>query len=145
VNLFANIGTWELVVIVIIGILVLGPKRVLEFVQSIRRLAGKLRRMSRQFTSMLEQDLQTGEGEAGAAASAESMKETIKESLSPIRAISADVQAAARETRQALQGFVSDELEPAGGQVQAELESTAQQTQRALAEIDDEESTPEVG
>ena len=60
-NFLHNLGPWELVVIVVLAILLVGPKRVLQIIQSIREFAGKLRQMSGEFTSLLQAEVREGQ------------------------------------------------------------------------------------
>ena len=43
---FLNVGPWEVTVILIIAILVVGPKRMVEVGRSIGRAASQMRRLS---------------------------------------------------------------------------------------------------
>lgn len=141
---FLNVGPWELTVILIIAILLIGPKRVLEVVQSIRRLAGQLRNMSGEFTSLLQaetyttrqEDLDTtgsqDEPQDTRYETIEDLKDVVREGLAPIIDIQTEIKATAQETRQTLESIVEDELvRPIAG-IQAEIQATAQETRQAL-------------
>ncbi|MEA3375311.1 MAG: twin-arginine translocase TatA/TatE family subunit [Chloroflexota bacterium] len=64
---FLNVGPWELVLVLIITILVAGPKRMVEIASSLGRLSRQLRDMSREFTSALQAEIEASESEAGSA------------------------------------------------------------------------------
>lgn len=152
---FLNVGPWELMVIMIIAILLIGPRRVVEIVQAIRRFAGQLRGMSNEFTSLIHAEVQASEDEVsqapgdmtddesvsipgdqdtsrGTKREPEGLKDVVKEGLAPIMGIQAELQATAQETRQALESVVKEGLvEPITG-IQAELQDAAQETRQAL-------------
>ena len=154
---FLNVGPWELTVILIIAILLVGPRRVVEIVQTVRRFAGQLRSMSSEFTSLIQTEVQTiksetsqaladatGDEPAPATGSEEEpqeladgretggkLGEIIKEGLAPIADIQAELRATAQETRQALERVVKDELGPIAD-IQAQLQDAAQKTRQAL-------------
>jgi len=141
---FLNVGPWELTVILIIAILLLGPKRVLEVVQSIRGLAGKLRDMSDEFSSLLQSEVTATEQEdnqasedrsepgGGKQEGAEDWREVVREGLTPIVEIQAELQSTMQETRQTLEGIVEDELVGPVAGVQAELQNAARETRRTV-------------
>lgn len=136
---FLNVGPLELTVILVLAILLVGPKRLVELFQSIRRFAGQLRSMSSEFTSLIQTEVQsTGretdsedepqdtEREAGGK-----MVDAIKEGLAPIASLQAELREVAQETRQALESIVTDELEPIAS-LQAELQAATEETRQAL-------------
>lgn len=148
---FLNIGPWELMVILVIAILLVGPKRVVEIVQAIRRFAGQLRQMTGEFTSLIQTEAQAAEQEASEALSeiqgveregSESLEDTIKDGVASITSLQAELQTTAQETRQALEGFVKDELESAAD-IAAELQTTAEEAQEALKDTAEDKPTPE--
>ena len=164
---FLNVGPMELMVILIIAIMVVGPKRMVETVQTIRRFAGQLRSLSSEFTSLIQTEVQTAERRGDpvstdAASSPEGsqdvergtggdLKDIIREGIAPIASIQAELRATAQETRQAFESVVEKDLAsivsiPA--ELQTELEDAAQETRRALAtpidsEPDKKKSTDE--
>jgi Sec-independent protein translocase protein TatA len=125
---FLNVGPWELSVILIIAILLVGPKRLLEVLQAIRRFSGQLRRMSTEFTSLIQSEIQASERETSQAPEGATSG---KLATTPIASIQTELQTAAQEARQALERVVKDELEPIAD-LQAELQTAAQETRRAL-------------
>ena len=101
---FINLGSWELVLIVVIAILAVGPKRLVQVVQTIQKWVGQARRISRQLMSSLQTELDA----------AEDLKATAKEAVEAVREI---------------QRGVSDTVTGGGGDALAE---TAQEATAAL-------------
>jgi Tat protein translocase TatB subunit len=64
---FLNVGPWELIVVLIIAILVAGPKRMVEIARTLGQFSRQLRDMSREFTMALQSEIQATEEEAGKA------------------------------------------------------------------------------
>lgn len=62
---FLNVGPWELVLVLIIAILVAGPKRMVEIARALGQLSRQLRDLSREFTTALQAEIQATEEEAG--------------------------------------------------------------------------------
>jgi sec-independent protein translocase protein TatB len=60
---FLNVGTWELMFILIIAILVVGPERMVEMARSFGRLSRQLRKMSNEFTNTIQAELSATERE----------------------------------------------------------------------------------
>jgi Sec-independent protein translocase protein TatA len=164
---FLNVGPMELMVIMIIAIMVVGPKRMVETVQAIRQFAGQLRSLSGEFTSLIQTEVQAAE-RGGDAASTDAaggpqasqdvergtggdLKDIIREGIAPIASIQAELRATAQETRQAFENVMEQDLAPIASiptELQTELEDAAQKTRRALAtpidtEPDREEPTEE--
>jgi sec-independent protein translocase protein TatB len=136
---FLNVGPWELTVILIIAILLVGPKRVVEIVQAIRRFAGQLGSMSSEFTSLIQAEVQASEREASSQDEPQDARreadgklgEIVKDSIAPIASMQAELRDSAQKTRQALERIVQDDVGPIAG-MQAELRDTAQETRQAL-------------
>jgi Sec-independent protein translocase protein TatA len=140
---FLNVGPWELTVIMIIAILLVGPKRMVEIARAIGQMTGQLRRLSTEFTSTLQAEVLTqSEAEAKEEAQGEDKaKETrggiLRSLTEPFTSLRDELQATGRETHEALENIVSGESEPIG-QIQTELEATAQETRQALDAITQE-------
>lgn len=64
---FLNVGPWELVLVLIIAILVGGPKRTMEIARAIGRFSRQLQDLSREFTSAIQAEIDAVETEAGRA------------------------------------------------------------------------------
>lgn len=60
---FFNVGPWELVVVLLIAILVGGPKRTMEIARAIGRFSRQVRDLSQEFTSALQAEIDGAEGE----------------------------------------------------------------------------------
>jgi Sec-independent protein translocase protein TatA len=60
---FLNVGPWELAVVLIIGILLVGPRRMVGLVRTVNRMLSHLRRVSAEFAASLQTELQTVEHE----------------------------------------------------------------------------------
>jgi Sec-independent protein translocase protein TatA len=137
---FLNVGPWELTVIMIIAILLVGPKRMVEIARALGQMTGQLRRLSTEFTSTLQAEVLTqSEAEAKEEAQGEDKaKETgggiLRSLTEPFTSLRDELQATERETREALENIVSGESEPIG-QIQTELEATAQETRQAMDAI----------
>lgn len=58
---FLNVGPWELTVVLMIAILMIGPKKMVELAQTIRRYATQLRKLSGEFTTVLQSEIQATE------------------------------------------------------------------------------------
>ncbi len=54
---FLNVGTWELMVILAIAILLVGPERMVEIARTFGRLSRQLRKMSHEFTSTIQAEM----------------------------------------------------------------------------------------
>jgi Sec-independent protein translocase protein TatA len=150
---FLNVGPMELMVILILAIMLVGPKRVVEVVQTIRRFAGQLRSLSGEFTSLIQNEVQTAErrdapsavvdaaGDQDATQDAVQRKggdlqDIIREGVAPIANIQAELRATAQETRQAFENVVSKDLASIASipaELQIEFEDAAQETRRILA------------
>lgn len=61
---FLNVGPWELVLVLIIAILVAGPRRMVEIARTLGQYSRQLRDLSREFTSALQAEIQATEQEA---------------------------------------------------------------------------------
>jgi len=54
---FFDIGTSELILIFIIALIVVGPRRLLEMAQGLGKIMNDLRKMSQEFTTEMSQEL----------------------------------------------------------------------------------------
>lgn len=64
---FLNVGPWELVLVLIVAILVAGPKRMVEIARDLGRFSRQLRDMSREFTTALQAEIHAADEEVGQA------------------------------------------------------------------------------
>ncbi len=129
---FLNVGPWELSVVLIIAILLVGPKRLVEVFQAIRRFSVQLRRMSTEFTSLIQSEVQASERETGQAPGGPGgeMKDIVQDGLAPLASLQTEIQTAAQEVRQALSDTVQAAQEPLAD-VEAELPTNARETPQA--------------
>lgn len=74
---FLNVGPWELVVVLIIAILVVGPKRMVEIARKLGQLSRQLRDLSGEFAAALQAEVQTAE--RGEAANLEGIQKELKD------------------------------------------------------------------
>lgn len=141
---FLNVGPWELSVILIIAILLIGPKRLVEVFQAIRRFSGQLRRMSTEFTSLIQSEIQASARETDQAhrGPGGQVEEIVKGGLAPLASIQTEIQTAAQEVRQALEDTVHAAPGPIAD-VEAELPTTAREIRQDLESI--AESEPQSG
>lgn len=63
--MIGNIGLGELLVIMIISILVVGPKRTIEIARSLGRISRQLRDLSGEFTNALQAEIDATESQTG--------------------------------------------------------------------------------
>ncbi|MEE8392111.1 MAG: twin-arginine translocase TatA/TatE family subunit [Anaerolineae bacterium] len=120
-----NVGPWELTVILIIAILLVGPKRMVEIARTIARVTNRLRQFSNEFTATLQAEVAATERAAG-----ESPQNIVKSITEPFAGIQADLQATEREARQALESIIEGKES-----IQDELEATAHETRQALEDM----------
>jgi Sec-independent protein translocase protein TatA len=104
---FLNVGPWELVVILIIGILLVGPKRMAELARTIGRILAQLRSLS----------------DPGHLASV----------LESITNLQSELEAADREADQTMEHITQGEM--GWTSIQAEIEATSQATREVLEDI----------
>ena len=122
---FLNVGPWEVTVILIIAILVVGPKRMVEVGRSIGRTASQMRRLSGEFLGTLQAEIDATQQEARQAL--EGVVETGEESV-------AELQAAEDETRQVLEG-IGEDRRRAATSIRSELEAVERDTREAMQDI----------
>lgn len=134
---FLNVGPWELTVILIIAILLVGPRRMVEIARTIGRVTRQLRRFSSEFTSNLQAEVMATER---AATAGEPPQDIIKSITEPFTGLQAELQATERETRHALENLIEGTAEP----IQDELQTLERETRQALANAaqDDTDNDP---
>jgi sec-independent protein translocase protein TatB len=106
---FLNVGPWELAVILIIAILLVGPKRMAEMARTIGRVTSQMRTLSDEFIGVIQAELQETENETHQAL--DSIGQDVP---GPATGILTELEATERETRQVLEN-IEDELESATG------------------------------
>jgi sec-independent protein translocase protein TatB len=112
-----NINTGELMVIIIIAILVVGPKRMLEIGQTVGRLTRRGRKIWGEVMSTIQTELQD-------------TQQVVEEIAADGSALSAEVEATGQEAGAALQKSKTETFN-----VQAELKAIGQETQQVMKEV----------
>jgi len=126
---FFNIGPWELMVILAIAILLVGPKRVVEISRAIGRITSQMRKLSREFMGTIQAELQAAERDTRRV-----LESAAGEERRPAASIPAELQAVEREMRQVAGNVDGDGAKATTG-FQAELRDTERETRQALEEI----------
>ena len=96
-----NVGPWELIVILVIAILLVGPKRVVEIARAIGRITAQVRGLSSEFMGVIQTELETTGQETRQV-----LDSAVGESQRPVVSVLAEVRAAEYETHQALEEIV---------------------------------------
>jgi Sec-independent protein translocase protein TatA len=122
---FLNVGPWELTVIFVIAILLVGPKRMVEMARTIGRVSSQMRRLSSEFLGTIRDEVETVEEEARQAL--EGVVEVGEESV-------AELQVTEQETRQVLES-VDEDRRRATTSIRAELQAVEREARQALEEI----------
>jgi sec-independent protein translocase protein TatB len=122
---FLNVGPWELTVIFVIAILLVGPKRMVEMARTIGRVSSQMRRLSSEFLGTIRDEVETVEEEARQAL--EGVVQVGEESV-------AELQATEQETRQVLES-VDEDRRRATTSIRAELQAVEREARQALEEI----------
>jgi sec-independent protein translocase protein TatB len=122
---FLNVGPWEITVIFIIAILLVGPKRMVEMARTIGRVSSQMRRMSSEFLGTIRDEVEAVEADARQAL--EGVVQVGEESV-------AELQATEQETRQVLESIGEDRRQ-ATTSIKAELQAVERETRQALEEI----------
>lgn len=113
-NPFLNIGTGELIAILAIAILVIGPKRLVTVAQALGRIVRRMQSISSEFVGSLQAELAETEKEA-------------REAIEGVTEEGADISGEIEGTeRQAESGAVS---------IQKEIQVFGQEAQQALKEV----------
>ena len=122
---FLNVGPWELTVIVIIAILLVGPQRMVEVARAIGQATRQMRSLSGEFLGAIREEVDSTGEEARRA-----LEDVVEEGEGSL----AELQAAGDETRQAL-GQPGDDKRPAPPGIVAELEAVEQEARHAMQDI----------
>jgi sec-independent protein translocase protein TatB len=122
---FLNVGPWEMTVIFIIAILLVGPKRMVEMARTIGRVSSQMRRMSSEFLSTIRDEVEAVEADARQAL--EGVVQVGEESVAELRATE-------QETRQVLES-IGEDRRRATTSIKAELQAVERETRQALGEI----------
>lgn len=122
---FLNVGPWELTVIFIIAILLVGPKRMVEMARTIGRVSSQMRRISSEFLGTMRDEVEAVEADARQAL--EGGVQVGEESV-------AELQATEQETRQVLES-IGEDRRRATTSIKAELRAVEHEARQALEEI----------
>jgi len=98
-----NVGPWELMVILIIAILLVGPRRVAEVARTIGYITAQVRGLSSEFMGTIRTELEVTEQETRQV-----LDSAVGESQQSIVSVPAEIQAAERETHQALEEILDN-------------------------------------
>ncbi len=126
---FINLGSWELVLIIVIAILAVGPKRLVQIVRTIQKWAAQARRISRQLMGSLQSELDAADDlKATAQDAVEAVREIQRGMTETINGASGGGEAlteTAQEATTALKGLRED-LKKLGRQVEANADADEQ-------------------
>jgi Sec-independent protein translocase protein TatA len=117
VNGFFNIGTGELMVIIIIAILVIGPKRMLELGQALGRLTRRGREIWNEVMKTIQAELQD-------------TKEAVEEITAGGSDLAAEVKSTGQQTGEVLQKSRAETFD-----MRTELEEIGRETQQVMKEV----------
>jgi len=123
---FLNVGPWELMVLLIIAILLLGPRRMVELARTIGNVASQMRQLSNEFLGTIQAELRATEHETH-----QTLENIAKGETEPVASIRAEIEATEHETRQALEDIAKGETEPVAS-IRAALEDTERETRQVL-------------
>ena len=116
-NGFFNIGTGELMIIIVIAVLVIGPKRMLELGQSIGRLTRRGREIWNEVMKTIQTELQD-------------TKEAVEEITAGGSDLAAEVRATGQETDKTLKKDTAGVFD-----MKTELEEIGRETQQIMKEV----------
>lgn len=116
-NGFFNIGTGELMIIIVIAVLVIGPKRMLELGQSIGRLTRRGREIWNEVMKTIQTELQD-------------TKEVVEEITAGGSDLAAEVRATGQETDKTLKKDTAGVFD-----MKTELEEIGRETQQIMKEV----------
>jgi sec-independent protein translocase protein TatB len=114
---FLNISPGELMVIIVIAILVVGPKRMLELGQSVGRLTRRGRQIWGEVLKTIQAELQD-------------TKEAVEEIAAGGSDLATEIKATGQETNKALRKSKTETFD-----MKAELEEIGRETQQVMKEV----------
>jgi len=125
---FLNIGPWEMLAILALAVLLVGPKRMASLGRSLGRISGQMRRMSSEFLGTLRDELEETEQEARQAI--DSTTETGAE-------LAQEIQATTSEAGEALEGTKDGgpTTKESVTSIQDELKAFGQETKQMMQDI----------
>ncbi len=122
---FLNIGPWELTVIFLIAILVVGPERLVTFVRSIGKMTRRMRALSGEFLNAVRSEVDVVQQTAREAV--EGTKEVTQVAT---EAVQGEVEATQQEADQSLESIIRNEL--GLSTIQRDLAETQRETQQVI-------------
>jgi sec-independent protein translocase protein TatB len=121
---FLNVGPWEVMVILVIAILVVGPKRMVEIARTLGQIAAQVRSLSNEFLTTIQSEIDATEQETRAT-----IESTVKGAQEQVKG---EIEGQGEETRQDVKRL-GDE---AGiSTIKEELMATERETRRFLEDI----------
>ena len=130
-----NIGAPELMLIIALAILMIGPQRMVEIMRTLGRVATKLRQISGEFTGIVRSELGDVERETRGA-----MEEITGKAGKPAEVANA-LKASKGEAEKSVQGLLKDGL--GLSDVASELKAAASDARRFVKKVsEDEEKAP---
>ena len=120
-NSFFGIGTGELMVIIAIAILVIGPKRLLEIAQTLGRLTRRGREIWSEVMKTIQAELQE-------------TKDAVGEIAESGGDLSTEIKATEQQASEAI-GGIGGRSKEASVDVQTEIKSIGQETQQIVKEV----------
>jgi Sec-independent protein translocase protein TatA len=142
---FLNIGPGEMMAILAIAILVIGPARMVTFARTIGRVLRRMRSISGEFLGSLQEELSETEEETRAAIGSlqEGLSETQEDARTAIGGfqeagddVATEVDTTKQETDETLEGAAESALGSTTS-MQEELTSFAREAHQALKEVSD--------
>ena len=136
---FFNIGTMELMVIVAIAILVVGPQRLVQVARTIGRLATRMRQISGEFTSIVRSELsELDEARQEVQAAVSEITGSGGEPRQGGAEVSDAVETTKKEADQSMQSLLDDGL--GLSQIASELRATVSDARRFVEKAGEEEA-----
>lgn len=113
---FLNVGPWELTVILVIAILMIGPKRLMEIIRAIGRITAQMRKLSSEFMGTIQTELRIAELETPQAAGGGAGMGTLASLPDELRALGRETRQAVSEIVAGTESIVTGEREAAEGE-----------------------------
>jgi Sec-independent protein translocase protein TatA len=130
---FLNIGPSELMVILAIAILAIGPKRMVEIARTLGRATSKLRKISGEFMTIIRAELQETQA---------TTLDLVDGTITGEAGVSGEVQATGKQARGTVEGL-KEEIGLAS--LRAELQETERATREFLQKVAEEDEEEEKG
>lgn len=122
---FLNIGPGEMMAIIVIAILVIGPQRMVTFARSLGRILSRMRSISNEFLGSIQAEL---------AETEQATREAVEHIKGASADVSANIEGTEDETSQALRS-AKGQADIAAISIQEELRTFGQEAHQALKEV----------